>query len=625
MVALGARAREVDATLLTTMRDRLVHRGPDAAATWIADDRRAGLAFRRLIVVDPAPEAGQPMATADGSLHLVFNGEIYNHRALRAELDAEAPAPWRTDHSDTEVLLRAWERWGVGAIERLRGMFAFAVWDARRRELWLVRDRIGIKPLYLTRSGERVAFASEIKALLADPETPRAVDEDAYFYYLSTHHSPPAQTLFAGIAKVPAGHWLRIGADGATRLERYWEPWDHVRPLVGVADDEIADRLREAIDESVRIRSVADVPVGILLSGGIDSSTVAAFLARHQNTPVRSFSIGYRDVPADEAELEYARMAARTIGAEHAERRIDLDVVLGELDRCIFLRDEPAGHGTNVITMIVARLAHEHGVVVALTGEGGDEIFAGYPEWPRIARAQALADRLGARGMAAAASRLLALLGRSHTRRRELLRRAARGEPLFWGGSEGLTHEGKLRLLSPRLRERFRERSPWEILAPIHARFRAKAWDPSPVNWMTDLSLFDRLPEMLLQRIDRMSMGVSVEGRVPLLDHHVVTLVLGIPSALKLRNGELKPMLKRAARGLVPDPIIERPKQGMPLPPLAFLGSERVAGPAAREIDAFARQSDLLDPAAAARLWAAGGRRAWSLMEVARWWRLFFS
>jgi asparagine synthase (glutamine-hydrolysing) len=275
------------------MRETLAHRGPDGADTWVADDGRVGLGFRRLAIIDLSTEAMQPMANEDGSVRLVFNGEIYNHADIRRELEELGGHTFRTDHSDTEVIVHAFEQWGIDCIDRFRGMFAIGIWDARAKELWLVRDRIGIKPLYWSVHHGRLNFASEIKALLTDEQQERGVDEHALYHYLSFLTTPAPQTLFKGIKKLPGGTWLRVSAQGDVREHRYWDVWDNTTPLDDASDDEIAAELLDELRTSVRLRKISDVPVGVFLSGGIDSSTNAALFSEGESQPVQTFSIGY--------------------------------------------------------------------------------------------------------------------------------------------------------------------------------------------------------------------------------------------------------------------------------------------------------------------------------------------
>ena len=265
---------------ITRMRETMAHRGPDGASTWISDDGRVGLGHRRLAIIDLSDAANQPMSNEDGSLWLVFNGEIYNHAEIRTELEKLGVHKWKTDHSDTEVIVHSFEHWGIDCIEKLRGMFALAIWDAKKSELWRIRDRIGIKPLYYSIHDGRIVFASEIKALLQDPDQKRAVNDEALYYYLSFLTAPAPQTLFDGVFKLPAGSWLKISRDGTVREKRYWDVLDRARPLTGVSEEEIAHLLLDELRTSVKLRKVSDVPVGVFLSGGIRYKCTPVFRRR---------------------------------------------------------------------------------------------------------------------------------------------------------------------------------------------------------------------------------------------------------------------------------------------------------------------------------------------------------
>jgi asparagine synthase (glutamine-hydrolysing) len=614
----------VDSGTLTRMRDTLAHRGPDGAGIWISNDRKVGLGHRRLSIIDLAETAAQPMSNADGSLWLSFNGEIYNHAEIRRDLEKTGRFHWKTDHSDTEVILHAFEEWGIDCLQRFRGMFAFALWNERRRELWLVRDRIGVKPLYYSVHHGRIVFASEIKALLEDPGQPRAVCEEALFHYLSFLTTPAPQTLFEGIRKVAAGTWLRVSAGGRVDERRYWDVWDHVDPLVGIPDEEIARRLLASLRESVELRKVSDVPVGVFLSGGIDSSTNTALFSESEGHPVKAFSVGYRgEYRSNPSELEYARLMAREVGAEHHEVLLDADDLIEFLPRMVWLQDEPIADPVCVPVYYVSRLAREHGVAVCQVGEGSDELFWGYPQWKTaltLERWNSLpvpraVKRLGLTGMR--------LAGRGNTFPYEWLRRGAGGQPVFWGGAEAFTEEAKRELLSPRLRTRFQGRSSWEAIEPIRKRFESAAWEKAPLQWMSYLDLNMRLPELLLMRVDKMSMGVALEARVPFLDHKFVELAMSVPQAVKTRNGTLKHILKRAVRGLIPDALIDRPKQGFGVPIHEWF-FEKLGARAREELDWFCGQTDLLDRKVVSRLLDSGhGRDAWVLLNLALWWKQY--
>lgn len=611
---------------LDRMRDTLAHRGPDGAGTWVAEDGRVGLGHRRLSIVDLSARASQPMSNEDGTLRLSFNGEIYNHAEIRAELERTGRHRWRTDHSDTEVILHAFEEWGIGCLHRFRGMFAFALWDGRARELWLVRDRVGIKPLYYSVHHGRITFASEIKALLADPDQPRAVDEEAFHHYLSFLATPAPSTLFAGIRKLPGGCWLRVRPDGDVREERWWEVWDHVVPLTGLSDGEIAARVRDELRRAVRLRGAGDVPVGVFLSGGIDSSTNAALFSEDGGGPVRTFSIGYEgEYDSYRNELHHARRMAGAIGAEHHERILTADDLVRFLPRMVRLQDEPIADPVCVPVYYVSELARRNGVTVCQVGEGADELFWGYPGWKRLLRLQRLDDlpvpraakRLGMLG--------LRMAGRGESYAYELLRRGSGGEPVFRGGAEGFTEARKRRLLSPRLRRALDGLTSWDAVRPIRERFERGAWERSHLAWMSYLDLNLRLPELLLMRVDKMSMGVGLEGRVPFLDHRLVELAMGIPEAAKTRGGTLKHVLKTAVRGVIPDEVIDRPKQGFGVPVHEwFLG--RLGGEARRELDEFCRRTDFLDPVEVRRTLDSGDSAgAWYLLNFALWWKEYLS
>jgi asparagine synthase (glutamine-hydrolysing) len=616
----------VSAELVTRMRECVRHRGPDGGETWVDTNGRIGLGHRRLSIIDLDERASQPMTNEDGSLRLIFNGEIYNHAELRAELSRSGRHQWSTDHSDTEVILHAFEEWGIRCVDRFRGMFAFALWDEREKALWLVRDRIGVKPLYYSIADGRLSFASEIKALLEVPGQRRAVHEEALFHYLSFLTTPGTQTLFDGICKMGPGTWLRAGADGSIRTERYWDVWQHVTPTDGT-DEELAERILAELRTSVRLRKVSDVPVGVFLSGGLDSSTNARLFSEGEARPVRTFSIGYdQDYPGYANELHFARLMAEQIGAEHHERRLTRDDVVDFLPRMVHLQDEPIADPVCVPVFYVAELARRSDTIVCQLGEGADELFIGYPNWLQALERQQQSDRsIAPQWAERAAAGVLRTAGYGHAWQVEFLRRAGRGEPLFWGGAESFPDAEKRQLLSARLRGQLADLTSWSALEPIHKQFLANAPEPSALNWMSYVDLNLRLPELLLMRVDKMTMGSGLEARVPFLDHELVTLAMSIPSARKAPGGRLKHLLKLAVRGLVPDQLIDRKKQGFGLP-VDDLFAGRLADVAKRELTYFCDQTDLLDRDAALRLVGNGqGSKTWYLLNLALWWRHFIA
>jgi asparagine synthase (glutamine-hydrolysing) len=610
---------------VTKMRDTMVHRGPDGGETWVAEDSRIGLGHRRLSIIDLSTAADQPMSNEDDSIWIAFNGEIYNHAEIRVELEAIGGHTWKTDHSDTEMIIHAFEQWGIDCIHRFRGMFGIALWDGRKRELWLIRDRIGIKPIYYSFHDGRLVFASEIKALLEDPDQKRVVDEEAFFHYLTFLTTPAPMTLFDGIRKVPNATWMRITEDGSTEEERYWDALGNAEDLSGVRDDAIAERLLEELRTAVKYRKVADVPVGVFLSGGIDSSTNAALFSEGEGGPVKTFTIGYEgEYESCKNETRFARMMAEEVGAEYHETLLTPEDLIDFLPKMVWLQDEPIADPVCVPVYYVSKLARDNGVIVCQVGEGSDELFWGYPSWKTALKEQKRAHRwprIAYRVVAWGAR----LLGKSKGDHYDRVWHAATGTPVFWGGAIAFTETQKRSLLSPRLKQKFAGRSSWEALAPIRERFERSKSSDSDLAWMSYVDLNMRLPELLLMRVDKMSMGVSLEGRVPFLDHKFVEFAMGIPERLKTKDGVLKYILKEAVRGVIPDELIDRPKQGFGVPVYEWFFGE-LGERTRQELDDFCGMTDFLDRDAVVQLVDEGnGPQVWYLLNFALWWKQFIS
>lgn len=611
----------VDARLLNRMNQTMFHRGPDGGGVWVSFDRNIGLAHRRLAIVDLSDSAAQPMR--DDDLVLSFNGEIYNHAELRRELIDLGIRDWQTDHSDTEVILKAYRAWGIDCVEKFRGMFAFALWDGGESALWLVRDRLGVKPLYYAEAGGSLQFASEIKALLANPCLERRVNEEALYHYLSFHAVPSPMTLFDGVQKLEPGTWLRVGSDGAVRQHRYWDVWDHTTPMSGIAESEIAACVRSELETSVQLRSLSDVPVGIFLSGGIDSSTNAALFSQMSEERIKTFSIGYDgEFSSYRNEFGPAALMARTIDSDHHERRLSVDDLISFLPRMIWHQDEPLADPVCVPVYYVAEMARREGIVVAQVGEGADELFMGYPAWRTLHQLQQMGNWPVPGPLKTAAVKFAKTLHRGHRRGIELLQRNALRQPIFWGGAERFTEAQKSRLLSAGAKARLSGLSSWHALEPIWRDFKAGAWEPSTLHWMSYLDLRYRLPELLLMRVDKMTMASSLEARVPFLDHRFVELALSIPESVKVPgNGELKHVLKQSVRGLIPDEIIDRKKQGFGVPVQEYLLDS--LGPLVeRELRSLLDRTDFFDPGHIERLLRARDSGSlWTLLNLSLWWR----
>ena len=608
---------------ITKMRDTMIHRGPDGAGNWIADDAQIGFGHRRLSIIDLSDTASQPMTSADQRFWLTFNGEIYNHQEIRDELKTLGYADWKTNHSDTEVILYAFAEWGIECVHKFRGMFAFALWDGKLRELWLVRDRIGVKPLYYSVHHQRIVFASEIKALLADPEQERAVNEEAFFHYLSFLTTPAPQTLFAGIHKLSSGTWLKITANtGNIEEHRYWDVWDFTKPLTHLSEDTIVKGVLDELRTSVKLHQESDVSVGVFLSGGIDSSTNAALFSENSQTPVNTFSIGYEgEYSSYQNELHYAKEMAERVSANYHERLLTVDDLLDFLPQMVRLQDEPIADPVCVPVYYVSKLARDNGVIVCQVGEGADELFWGYPTWKIKLNLQRYNNIPGLKWLKHLGMKALQLANKKHTLYYELLRRGCANIPIFWGGAEAFTEEQKQRLLSPRLRKKFANTTSWDVIKPIWDRFQDKAWDKSILHWMSYIDLNFRLPELLLMRVDKMSMGVSLEGRVPFLDYKFVEYALSIPSKLKTKNGQLKYVLKKAVRGLIPDKLIDRKKQGFGVPVYEWF-FDKLGDRTRQELKEFCLATDFLDYSEVEHLMNQGqGPQVWYLLNFALWWK----
>jgi asparagine synthase (glutamine-hydrolysing) len=609
---------------LIRMRDTMVHRGPNGGGVWVSQDGRVGLAHRRLSIIDLSDDAAQPMGNADGAVQISFNGEIYNHADIRRELECTGKYTWKTDHSDTEVIVHAYEEWGIDCVQRLRGMFAIAIWDEREQALWLIRDRNGIKPLYYSRHPDRIVFASEIKAILADPQQPREINERGFYDYLSFLCVPAPDTLFKGIHKIPNGCWLRVGADGRVQEKRYWDVLDHLQDLSGLSEEQVAERLLAELRESIQIHKTSDVPVGVFLSGGIDSSTNAALFSEGEQAKVKTFSIGYDGEYASyQNELHYARLVADTVGAEYHQALLTSQDLLDFLPRMVQLQDEPIGDPVCMPVYYVSKLARDNGVIVCQVGEGADELFWGYPNWKRLLQIQNLSNLPIPAMLRKGAVGALSLAGCDGDWRYEYIKRSSQGLPVFWGGAEVLTHNQKVLLLSPRLREKYKNNSSWEVIEPIWRRFEEKSNGREPLDWMAYVDLNYRLPELLLMRVDKMSMGVSLETRVPFLDHKFVEFSMSIPASLKTQNGTLKYILKKAVRGVIPDEVIDRKKQGFAAPIPEWLTGE-LGKEARRQLKEFCEATDLLDWRAVEALLNSEKRsNAWHLLNAAMWWKTY--
>ena len=601
---------------LDRMAQSLLHRGPDAVATHI--DTGGGIANCRLSVIDV--EGGrQPAVSEDGAVRVVFNGEIYNHAELRDDL--EAAGHRLASHSDTEVLVHLYEEHGDEMLTHLNGMFAFAIRDTRTGQWLLARDRVGIKPLFYTRRGDRLYFGSEIKSILAVIDTVE-VDEEALELYLSLRYLPSPWTMFKGIRRLPPGCALHVDGrngkgDGSVREWTYWEPWRSSRPDVGeISAQRAAEEVRELLSDSVRRRLMSDVPFGAFLSGGLDSSGVVALMGQHMDEPVQTFSIGFSE-EARVDERAHARAVAEHCSTLHREvdctaERVDL------LPQLLHHFDEPFADPIIVPTHQVSALAREH-VKVVLTGEGADELFGGYTRYVRdgsIRRMRALPG--GLRSILAAAGQQVAP-SHSLTRALRMSMQSTPERALSWVSA---FDDGELAAV--------RTAPPTGAALRLYEQIASEAPIGNDLETLMFCEQRLRLPECMLARTDRMTMAVSLEGRTPFLDHRLVEYAMWLPHRLKVNKGEEKVVLKKALAPLLPASTTRRRKQGLAVPFAQWtrygveasirrvLSLQRVE---ARGLFRSKAVSNLLDH------WGAHSSRqsqqVWSLLCLELWFRLY--
>jgi asparagine synthase (glutamine-hydrolysing) len=609
-VVAAEREGAPDLEAVARMSSRLVHRGPDDDGLF--HEGPAALAARRLSIID-LDHGHQPIANEDRSAVVVQNGEIYNYRELKRELQGRGHR-FATD-CDTEVLVHLYEEHGEEFVERLRGMFAIALWDKRRRRLLLARDRFGIKPLYYRKDGGGLAFASELKAMLELPGFSRQIDPRAVSAYLAFNSIPAPLTIFAEARKLPPGHMLSWEG-GEVGLRRYARPGPPpAHELRRGSTDALAAELREVLDESVRAHLVADVPVGVLLSGGVDSGGLAALASAHASEPLRTFSIGFEEAGFD--ELSRARLVAERYGTDHRELILRPDAI-ELLPRLVEAFDEPFGDSSALPTYIVSELAAGE-VKTALSGEGGDELFGGYYTYV----ADLLARRVGrlaplARPLAEALPSRTDRVGFDYKAKR--FARAAALPPLerHHGWKEIFSAEARAGLAGPAA-------TAWDPLDLYRERY-AETEGGEPLARMQDLDLGIYLVDDLLVKTDRLSMAHSLELRVPFLDQRVAEFAFSLPTRMKVRGFEKKRLLRRALEPLLPEEIVHGRKQGFSIPIAAWLRGP--LEPLARETlapGAVERQG-LLDPAAVTPILdrhVSGredlSRQIWGLMALTLW------
>jgi asparagine synthase (glutamine-hydrolysing) len=604
------------------MADVQAHRGPDGSGVWCDADAGVGLAHRRLAILDLSERGRQPMLSRSGRFVIAFNGEVFNHAALRLQLAQRGHR--FSGHSDTEVILAAAEEWGIkAAVSRFIGMFAIVFWDRLERRLTLVRDRLGIKPLYYTFQNGMLAFGSELKALRQVPGLDFQIDRNSAWNFIRKSYVPASNSIYQDVFRLPPGHVLDCSVDDTVLrdpcLEAYWSV-DAIRPgsLKPSDGEDALAQLDALLKDAISLRLLADVPVGLFLSGGIDSSLVCALAQSLNNRPLNTFSIGFMQGGYDEAR--HARAIARHIGAHHTEAYVSEADALDVIPQLPVFYDEPFADSSQIPTLLLSRMARQH-VVVALSGDGGDELFGGYDRY-FLARHIVAAQKWFPRKLVSAAATALLAAGPSiidgamavggalvpgRLRKPEIGSRLVRYADCLLEDDPAALYDA--------LTTRWRHvNDPLALGASFSGRCVRFDGRPDLLAGMTRVDLEGWLPDDILTKLDRASMAVGLEARVPLLDHRVVEFAVGLPSDLKVRNGEGKWILRRLLSRYVPARLWQRPKHGFEVPLSQWLRGRLVRWAARLVNPERLRREALLDPLPVARCWEQhqSGRRDWS-------------
>ena len=571
----------IDPAILHEMQQSIAHRGPDGSGIWSDPEHEIACVHRRLSIMDLSDAGAQPMVDQDTSVVICVNGEIYNHHALRKELERYGHA--FSSHSDSEVILHGYKQWGIDALlERLDGMFAFMVYDLRSRDLFLVRDRIGVKPVYFSMQQDIISFASEIKALWSLPWMSKKIRSDAAYHYLTYLATPAPMTLFEGVYKIPAGFYVHIDSEKEMQVKRWYVLAQQVAKktieIAGKNESEHVTEIRNLLRNSVKQRMMSDVPFGVFLSGGVDSSLNVALMA-DLVPQVNTFTVAFSDGP-EYNELAWARKIADRFGTKHHEAVINETDAFNFFQKMVHYQDEPLGDCVCVPLYFVAKLAKDNGVSVVQVGEGSDELFCGYGQYAQYLDAygrwhtgQKYVPQFAKKAAFHAAQRIFP----GKTGKLDMLRNWSNDKQFFHGGavvcSEYMKEQHLKCRYTPMLDPMQEKFFPQMLLSDSYAMadwYRAELLKIVPqadeLMQMSYIEFMHRLPELLLMRVDKMSMATAVEAREPFLDYRLVEYALSMPMHYKYRNGMTKYILKKAAEGIIPQDIIYRSKIGFAAP-----------------------------------------------------------
>jgi len=556
----------INEELLKKMGAVLAHRGPDGSGLWKSDEHQVGFAHRRLSIIDLSPAGAQPMTNKRKTVIVCFNGEIYNYKELRNILESKNHT--FSTRTDTEVLVHAYEEWGINFLEKLDGMFAIAIFDTIKEELFLIRDRIGIKPLYFTSQNGFLSFASEIKALWQLSWNKKETSDYAFYNYLTFMVAPAPHTIYKDVFKLQAGHYAKINKNKKLTLHEWYTPIKQISPEEKKLlnnENFCIERIRNLLQKSTKKRMISDVPFGAFLSGGIDSSLNVALMA-NEVKKVKTFTVAFSDAP-ESSELRWARIIAKRFDTDHHEIIISQKEALKFYNKMIYHLDEPLADCVCIPFYYVAKLAKDSGVTVVQVGEGSDELFFGYNIYAQYYKLNKLFWRPAKALLPEFAKKLLYKVGKKFFAHKpnitDTLHKLSKNQNLFWGGAIAFNEDQKRDFFDNNIKKDF---SSHEIVSNYFSKLNKKSPNASFIQKVMYLELKQRLPELLLMRADKMSMATNVEARVPFLDHKLVEFAFHIPDHIKFKNKIPKYILKKACEGILPKEIIYRKKVGFAAP-----------------------------------------------------------
>jgi len=570
-------SKTIQKTEIEKSRDTMIHRGPNGCGIYISPDKKIGFGHRRLAIIDLSDAGSQPMTNEDKTIWITYNGEIYNFKELKEQLIKKSHK--FISHSDTEVIIHSYEEYGFDCVNKFNGMFAFAIWDENKKILFAARDHMGVKPFYYAFQNGSFYFASEPKAILACPSFKKELEEKNISYYLTFGCLPSPFTLFKDIFKLAPANYLIIDKTGKPEIKEYWNPLGRQNKISKNESEEYySSETKRILEDSINAQMVSDVPFGCFLSGGIDSSTNAALMSKALGEPVETFSIGSEGYEKYN-EFEYSRKTADLLGARKHEMLIVANDLMNFLPQYAHYADDPNGDYVCFLVYYLSKFIRDNGVIVAQVGEGSDEIFAGYDPyllsvnlyekiWRHLEKTPSFVKKIPY------------LLSRSVPLARfdfqkEYLRRLAVNEEPFWGSAIAFTTIQKQKLLTKEFAGKLEKNHEYNVVSKYYQDLKKIDPEADFLEKLTYLELKTRLAELLLMRVDKMSMAHSIEARVPFLDYRLVELAMKIPQAIKLKNNTTKYILKKAVSGIIPDEIIWRKKQGFGAPVSEWLKNEK--------------------------------------------------